>query len=168
MRYRAASPSSRTPRRAGRALGRTGDAPNLSPGRHRAKALGLLVLQRRPGTAPHHARRRGEDSWRCRAEQRGGFRRREKGENILFRVYVASGDVSQATQRVKLLRDELAAAFPDWLASRQLGIAVLAEAPDKMFSIRESVGRLKLEERILVSLGPSPDTIAECLRAQRK
>jgi hypothetical protein len=60
------------------------------------------------------------------------------------------------------------AAFPDWLAARQLGIAVLAETPDKVFSIREAVGRLKLEERIIAALGPSPDTIAECLRARRK
>jgi hypothetical protein len=92
----------------------------------------------------------------------------EKDGHVIYRVYVASGDVSQATNRIRAIRDELAAAFPDWLASRQLGIAALAETPDKVFSIREVVGRLKLEERIAIALGPSPDTIADCLRARRK
>src|SRR5262249_24357089 len=74
--------------------------------------------------------------------KRGFVAGREKDGHVIYRVYVASGDVSQATQRVKLLRDELAAAFPEWLSSRQLGIAVLAETPEKVFSLREAVGRL--------------------------
>jgi hypothetical protein len=92
----------------------------------------------------------------------------EKDGYVIYRVYVASGDVSQATNRVRAIRDELAAAFPDWPAARQLGIAVLAETPEKVSSIREAVGRMKLGERVIAALGPTPDTIAECLRARRK
>jgi hypothetical protein len=81
----------------------------------------------------------------------------ERNENVIYRVYIATSDVSKTLQHVKELLDG---------APAGLKIAVLAETPDKVESIRELLTRKKTEA--LVSLGPSPDTIADCLRARRR